>query len=238
MPAGYSFRPRAWAVALAATACAAGILLGNWQAGRAAEKRAIAARLDQATESAPLQVPARLAPAEDFVLTRVAARGEFRPEHTVLLDNKIRRGRLGYEVLTPLELGNGVHVLVNRGWIEAPGTREVLPRVRTPAGRVALEGLALGALPRLLALDESGQTGLVRQHVRIERFAAETGLALQPFLIEQHSDTHDGLVREWAAIDTGAQKNEMYALQWYSLAALAVVLLVALSFRRAEPAEK
>ncbi|MGH8739762.1 MAG: SURF1 family cytochrome oxidase biogenesis protein, partial [Burkholderiales bacterium] len=54
MLSGYSFRPRLWAVALAAAACAAGIALGNWQAGRAEEKRALGARLAQAMGAPPI----------------------------------------------------------------------------------------------------------------------------------------------------------------------------------------
>ena len=50
MPAGYSFRPRAWAFAAAAAACAAGIALGHWQAGRTEEKRALGKKALGATE--------------------------------------------------------------------------------------------------------------------------------------------------------------------------------------------
>src|SRR5262249_21351530 len=106
MPAGYSFRPRAWTLALAAAACAAGIALGNWQARRAAEKRIAAEHVQ-----------------------RIAVLGEFLPEHTVYLDNKLRDHRAGYEVVTPLRLAEGIHVLVNRGWVEAPPRRDQLPEV-------------------------------------------------------------------------------------------------------------
>jgi surfeit locus 1 family protein len=54
-------------------------------------------------------------------------------------------------------------------------------------------------------------------------------------VIEQHSDLPDGLARDWAPHDAGAEKHEGYALQWYSLAALAVVLALVLSFRKIEP---
>ena len=47
MASGYSFRPRAWAFALTAAACAAFIALGNWQARRADEKRALGAELEK-----------------------------------------------------------------------------------------------------------------------------------------------------------------------------------------------
>ena len=207
MLAGYSFRPRVWALALAAAACAAGVALGNWQAGRAQEKRAAAAELEQ---------------------KRVSLRGVFRPEHTVLLDNKIRDRRLGYEVVTPLRL-DGEHVLVNRGWIEAGRSRDALPAVRTPPGEVRIEGVALERFPRVLALESKGK---VRQSLDIEAFARETGLRLQPRLIEQHSSADDGLLRDWPRPDAGAEKNAAYSFQWYSLAALAVVIALVLSFRR------
>src|SRR5260370_22130049 len=113
MPAGFSFRPRVWPLALALAACAAGIALGSWQSRRAEEKRALGARLEQ-----------------------VSVRGEFVAGRTVLLDNKTRRGRAGYEVITPLKLKDSVYVLVNRGWIE----RERISELRTPAGAVVTRG--------------------------------------------------------------------------------------------------
>jgi surfeit locus 1 family protein len=208
MPAGYSFRPRLWALALGAAACAAGIALGNWQSGRADAKRAAAK-----TE-------------------RVAVRGEFLAERTVLLDNKIRHGRAGYEVITPLRLNASTHVLVNRGWIEAGPSRKALPSVRTPSKEVIVEGIALARLPRAMQVGSAAR-GKLRQNLDIQDYAAETGLALEPRVIEQHSAADDGLLREWPRPDAGIEKHESYALQWYSLAGLAVVLFVVFSFRRA-----
>jgi surfeit locus 1 family protein len=214
MPAGYSFRPRLWALALAAAACAAGIALGNWQGRRADEKRALGARLE-----------------------RVVLQGEFTPQYTVYLDNKTRRGKAGYEIVTPLRLGgSSLHVLVNRGWIEAGKTRDALPEVRTPAGQVRIEGLALPRLDRVMAIGQP--SGRIRQSLDLAAYAKETGLQLEPRVIEQHSDTGDGLARDWAPHDAGIEKHEGYALQWYSLAALAIVLAIVLSFRKIEAPSK
>jgi cytochrome oxidase assembly protein ShyY1 len=208
MLAGYSFRPRLWALALAAAACAAGIALGTWQAGRADEKRAAAAAQEG---------------------RRVSLRGVFRGDLTVLLDNKLRHHRLGYEVVTPLRL-DGEHVLVNRGWIERG--REP----RTPEGEVRIDGIALDRLPQALRIGEESKSR-VRQNLDVAAYAAETGLKLRPIVVEQHSDTGDGLLREWPRPDAGAEKNDAYSFQWYSLAALALVLALVLSFRRDEPAQ-
>ena len=209
MASGYSFRPRAWALALAVAACAAFVALGNWQARRAEEKRALAAQLEK---------------------QRISLTGVFQPEYTVFLDNRIRNHRAGYEVVTPLRL-DGEHVLVNRGWIEAGRTREALPEVRTPAGVVRVEGISLERLPRILQLKDPAQ-GKVRQSIDLGEFAAQTGLRLRPYFLEQHSPAYDGLVRDWPRPDTGVAMHESYSLQWYSFAALTVVLFIVLSFRR------
>lgn len=208
MSAGYSFRPRLWALALGAAACAAGIALGNWQSGRADAKRAAAAKTE-----------------------RVVVRGEFLGGQTVLLDNKLRHGRAGYEVITPLRLNAATHVLVNRGWIEAGPSREALPVVRTPSKEVTVEGIALARLPRAMEAGTAAR-GKLRQNLDIQDYAAETGLALEPRVIEQHSAADDGLLREWPRPDAGVEKHASYALQWYSLAGLALALAIVLSFRR------
>jgi surfeit locus 1 family protein len=208
MPAGYSFRPRLWAVTLAAAACAAGIALGNWQARRADEKRALGAHVQ-----------------------RIVVYGEFLPERTVLLDNKVRGHRAGYEVVAPLRLAEGIHVLVNRGWVEAPARRDQLPEVRTPGGRVKVEGVMLPRFAQPMKLGDP-QKGRVRQSVDLKAFAAESGLSLQAFVIEQHGALDDGLLREWPRADAGVEKHEGYSFQWYSLAALAVVLGLVFSFRK------
>src|SRR3990167_6231544 len=131
MISGYSFRPRGWALALGAAGCAAGIALGNWQASRAEEKRAAAVQEQ-----------------------RLELQGEFVERYTVLVDNKVNRGRPGYHVVQPLRLGDGRHVLVNRGWVAAPAHREQLPQLRTPPGVHEVAGRVLEHFP--LAYDPSG----------------------------------------------------------------------------------
>ena len=216
---------------MTAAACVAFVLLGNWQARRAEAKRALGAELERALKSPPADLSTVIV-AGSLIHKRVLARGRFVAERTVLLDNKLRRGRPGYEVVTPLALaGSEWHVLVNRGWIAAPASRETLPDVRTPSGELTVVGIALERLPHALQ-PGAAPTGKLRQNLDIGAFAAETGLRLQPLVIEQHSDTGDGLSREWPRPDFGIERHESYALQWYLFAGLAIVLLAVLSIRR------
>ncbi len=208
------------------------MLLGNWQARRAEEKRAPGEAFDQALRSPPILL-APGADAASLIHKHIAARGRFVPEHTVFLDNKLRRGRAGYEVVTPLLLaGSDWHVLVDRGWVAAPPSRATLPAVRTPDGDLEIGGIALERLPRALETGVAPQ-GSVRQNLDVAAFAAETRLRLAPLVIEQHSQMPDGLSRDWPRPDFGIEKHESYSLQWYSFAALAIVLVIVLSLRRA-----
>ena len=208
MPAGYSFRPRLWALALAAAGCAAGIALGNWQTERAAQKRAAGAAIELVT-----------------------LRGQFDPRYTVYLDNKIHRGRPGYYIVQPLRLDGARHVLVNRGWAPAGPTREQLPEIRTPAGIIELSGPRLTRFARSYEPAPGKPEGKVWQNVTREQFSAWSGLALEPYNVEQHSAADDGLARDWPRAESGAERNDAYALQWYALSALSIVLLLALNIK-------
>ena len=197
---------------LAAAACVAFVALGSWQAGRAEQKRAAGASVE-----------------------RIELHGTFIARHTILLDNKLHRGRAGYHVVQPLLVraasGESLHVLVNRGWIDGGPRRDVLPQVRTPSGDVMVEGVKLARFPRAY---EAGAPprGIVWQNATVEAFAAWSGLALARYVVEQHSAADDGLVREWARAGASVETHESYSLQWYSLAVLSLALLLFLGWRR------
>lgn len=209
MPISLRFRPPWWAVALAAAGCAAGVALGNWQSDRAAQKRAAGAAVE-----------------------RVTLRGSFEPRYTVLLDNKLYRGRPGYEVVQPLRLDGGRYVVVNRGWIALGPSRDQLPEIRTPTGEIALTGVRLQRFAQAYAPRVAPQAeGRVWQNVTLERFAAWSGLALEPYVLEQYSGADDGLVRERPQAGAGVEVHESYALQWYSLAVLSLILFFVLNIK-------
>lgn len=234
---GRQFRPRWGWLVVALVGTSAFVALGDWQLRRADERRAIAAAYQAALGAPAVALPAGAIEASAYALRRVVVRGTFVPAQTIYLDNRIRHGRVGYEVVTPLRLSSSrLHVAVLRGWIAGSGRRSDLPRVATPAGEQRVEGVALAAIPQRFELEGAQPQGPVWQNLTLERLRAATGLALQPILLEQRSDSGDGLVREWPQRGAGAEKNENYALQWYSLAVLCVILWLVLSFRRDAPA--
>ncbi|MCY0857596.1 SURF1 family protein [Cupriavidus sp. D39] len=232
--------PTIAALVVIAVTCA----LGNWQLNRAHEKVARAARLEALAAQPPLEIGRSLADGA-VAERRVHVRGRFDAAHTVLLDNRPHGNgtdsRAGFMVLTPLRVAGGdasaPAVLVLRGWLprDAQDRTHIAP-FPTPEGEVELDGTALATVPRVFSLGqganaEAGQK--IRQNVDLAAYARELGVPLQPFVLEQRNDNGDGLARDWAPADIGADRHYGYAFQWFGLAALTLVLLVALSWRRA-----
>jgi surfeit locus 1 family protein len=239
----YRFRPRWWGFALAACGCAAGIALGQWQAGRAAVRRAALAQIEAAARAPAIELRQAPFDAAPLLHRRVAATGEFVAGAPVLLENRFHHGRPGYDVVQALRLGaSDLHVLVLRGWVAAPVPLGAAPRIRTPAGIQHVEGLALDRLPRRLQPGADppcrpGALPCIWQNLSRAKFAAWAGMRVAPLIIEQASAIDDGLDRDWDRVEKGYLRNEMYALQWYSLAALCAVLFVVLSWRRERPSD-
>ncbi|TAK53779.1 MAG: SURF1 family protein [Gammaproteobacteria bacterium] len=215
----------------AMAACAAlFVALGCWQLDRAAEKRALAAAFATAA------VPERL-PTGAIQLPRyrpVIVQGRYDSAHQFLLDNMTRAGRAGVEVLTPLVLADGRAVLVNRGWLPLGATRDALPEVEVPAGDREISG-RIDHLPRpgieLAALLPAGWPKLV-SFPRMEELESALGRELHPQLILLDPASPDGYARDWRPASLGPERHLAYAVQWFALAATAVVIWIVLGLRR------
>ena len=233
VPGDRRFRPALLPGAMALMAIVLAVSLGNWQTRRAEEKLALGRELDDAARHAVLTLSSDAVDAHDYAFRRVSVRGEYSLKHTILLDNKVLRGVVGYQVLTPLKIGGGDrYVLVNRGWIAAGARRDSLPRIQTPAGIEPVEGVAVVPGGHILELDAKTEEGVVWQNLVFARYAKWSGLKLQPIVLQQTSEAADGLARVWGRPDTGADKHRGYAFQWYALAVTILIVYAALSFRR------
>jgi surfeit locus 1 family protein len=236
--ARFEFRPKLLPTVAAVAGVVATAFLGNWQLQRAAYKLELQQRVELASHRAPIQVPAALVTTEDLAFYRVEAHGEFRPELSIFLDNKVHDGTVGYEVLTPLKLANSnMHVLVDRGWVAAAATRNQTPVVRTPGGDLQVEGFAMPP-PRFLELSPQVVSGRVWQNLHLDRYEQQYKIALQPVVVQQRSDLDDGLVRDWKPLDAGVDRHRAYALQWFVMSAMIIILYVSLNVRRKKPSHQ
>jgi surfeit locus 1 family protein len=210
------------------------VALGNWQRQRAYDKQALRDQYEAASRAAPLALDADTPVAADpaqYRFRAVRAQGMYDAAHQLLIDNRVHAGRAGFDVVAPLKLEGAGYVLVDRGWIAQGASRAALPQVSPAAGTVVVEGRINLPPARYLELGADSNAGPIRENLDIARIAASSGLPLLPFVVEQTQDTGDGLVRDWPAPDFGIEQHKSYMVQWYSLAALGVVLWLALNWR-------
>lgn len=229
----WQFAPTLWPTLAALLFFVLTLWLGNWQSGRADTKRALQARYDAAVREAPIHVGSALLDRDSVLFRKLEVEGVFDDAHTILLDNRVMNGVAGYHVLTPLRIESGtLALLVNRGWVATGRSREQVPVPPTPAGRVRLEGMAVDPHTRYVELAPTTPQGRVWQNLDFERYAAASGLNLQPVLLLQTSSLPDGLQRNWPRPDAGVDTHVSYAFQWYSLAATLAVLWLIMNVRR------
>ena len=225
---------RFWIVTLAALAgIAATLSLGVWQLGRAHEKLARQASIDERKAMPPLGGEVLLQPARaaDLIYRPIVLRGAWLPRYTVFLDNRQMDGRAGFYVVTPLRLeGSPLAVAVERGW--APRNfvqREQLPPVETPPGTVEVRGRLAPPPAKLYEFAGAG-AGPIRQNLDLARWRVETGLRLPDVAVQQTGGPSEGLLRDWPGAGSGAEKNYGYAFQWWALSGLISILYVWFQF--------
>jgi surfeit locus 1 family protein len=226
---------RAWVLllaAVAATVTTAG--LGWWQLGRAQLKRSLQDELENRITLPPLPRDALArtpAEASDQLHRLVSLRGHWLHQQTVYLENRPMQGRPGFIVITPLELGTGDAVLVQRGWVARdPYDRTRVQPVAAPGGEVVVHGrLAWPPSPLMELGAPPTRPGAIRHNLDLAAFSRESGLALRPLTVlelDAPGAAVGPLQRQWALPSHNIATHHGYAVQWFSLSALIAGLYV------------
>lgn len=209
------------------------VSLGNWQMSRAEQKRDLQEQIEAGAAAQPVPLGMAL-PVQDWMPVELA--GRWQSEATIFLDNRVQDGRVGYHVMTPVELADGAGwVLVNRGWVAAGATRAVLPEVPAPQDEVAVVGSVRFPETAPFTLAAQAGEGALWQYVDLAQYRDWSGLPVHDWIVQQTSSAPDGLVRDWPRPDAGIDRHRGYALQWYSFAGLSLALTGFYAFRTLKP---
>lgn len=207
--------------------------LGNWQMNRAEEKRERQVLYEARSNDTPVRLTGAVADPAPLLYRRVRASGRWIAERQFYVDNRIRDGRAGFHVITPLAIeGAAAAVLVNRGWVARTADYPRAPRIAAPAGRVDVAGMATRPPARVLELSGETVSGEVWQNLSIERYAAHSRLALVPVVVLADAPG-EGLTAVRETPDAGITRHIEYAFTWFALAATAFGLWLALNLKRA-----
>ena len=221
----------------AAIVVSVGLSLGNWQLNRAEQKRALQQKMMARAEFEPINLNALPQDQVSEEFRRITAEGEFISSWAVYLENRPYQGKAGFYLLMPFKLsGSEQSVLVLRGWFPRDAMdRERIPEIALPKGVIRIEGRVRASTGKLMQLGEAAvlQPGVIAQNVDVTEFARASKLSLPNFIIEQSSDTADGLVRDWPMPSVGIDKHNAYAFQWYGLSMVAALFFLVTGFKRA-----
>lgn len=207
------------------------VALGIWQLNRAEEKQILLDQWQQESQNLdwPEQVASGLENGRPVTVTGLFG------EQSWLLDNRTRDGIAGYEVLTAFYPLQGPPVLVNRGWVAAPRTRNELPDVTPPEGLFSLTGrISQYPVPPVLSSKSVQAEGWPRRVQMLPGSVARAEIAELPGAVIrlQDSDQPGAYRADWEPDLMGPQTHYGYATQWFALAIVLSILSVIASYRK------
>lgn len=207
-------------------------LLGLWQWERYGEERAIASRQEARLDADPVPLARLLdadvddAAAAALEYTPVTVAGTWVAAEQVAQRNRDLDGQLGFDLLTPLNLGDGTAVLVRRGFVPPDGPSSPTAAVDVPiAGTVTVTGFleTSGAQPDGFGArdPDTGRLATVF-HADVERLDRQTDADLLPMLVHLTAQVPgDGpLPVPQPAPTPDPSQNLSYTIQWFAFAAI------------------
>ena len=211
------------------------VTLGFWQLERAQEKRALAERHAARMLEPPLAMADIMAGSaadtnEQLADRRVTFIAKALPGDYLLLDNRIRNGRVGYDVIALLD-ASGYRVPVNLGWVPGDPTRRSLPVIELPTYPIDWYGRLYQPLGAAYLLAEQAPLvelpTVIQAYEPVEYAKQLTGLfsvPVAPFTVRINPRHPEAFQADWPIVNQSHEKHTGYAFQWFTMAA--VLLLV------------
>ncbi len=199
------------------------LLLGNWQLDRLDWKQTVLDQIDQRIAAPAMLVPQKPRPSEDIYLP-VRAEGRFGQEYIRVLVSQKRIGA-GYRVISVLKTG-GRRILVDRGFIDLS---------KSPDAQADQAVVVQGNLHWPDEVDGFTPTPDLEKNIWFARDvrALSEALKTQPILIVASQISPPNQNIEPLQIDSSAVSNDhlQYAVTWFSLAAIWVMMSSAFLWR-------
>ncbi|ARG98116.1 SURF1 family protein [Legionella micdadei] len=207
--------------------------LGFWQLARAEEKKHMLATQATYAKQAPTIWNVGMNPPAQYQQIRV--RGKYLPQ-VFLLDNQHYQHQFGYHVLSPLMLDGNKVVLIDRGFIAGEMNRQVLPEIIVPTDLMNLTGYAYFPSEKNWVLGQAYEKRQAKITI-IERIDTKmVGQILHksvyPFIIRLNKEAAQEYVREWSVVAMPPERHYAYALQWFAMASVILILFIALNLKK------
>ena len=234
----YSFKPKIIPT-LATILLLPGLIgLGFWQLQRAKQKRELLAMYDVRLNAVAQPISKLKMDLTQVNFLPVEVKGEFDNQRNILLNNRYHNHVLGYQVLTPLFIKEtGKAILINRGWIPRGESHPHLPKIVPVEDIQVLKGYAKIPDKNIFTLShkqDDEQWPREVQQIKLSEISRQLGVELYPFILLLAPDQAHGFERDWNPVVVNPAKHTGYAVQWFSLAGLLIIIYVGVNLRRKE----
>lgn len=209
------------------------VRLGFWQLQRADEKK----NMVTAQEKLRKIDPRPWSPKQNLPIQyeRIQLEGTYLPD-VFLLDNQHYQHQFGYHVLSPMALANGTVVLIDRGWIRGHSNRRIVPEIQVPEGLRKLQGTAYFPSRNQWMLgdivEKKEKNIFVLEQFDDHLLSKLLQKEVYPFIIRLNEQATYGFVRHWETVSMSPQRHIAYALQWFVMAFVILVIFLASNLKK------
>ena len=212
------------------------VTLGIWQWQSAQEITQTIELINKRLLLDPIQVD-DLDKSGDWRFYPIQLQGTFDNEHQILLTNKIYKGRIGFQVLTPFKPSNSSsEILVNRGWIADDPIKT--PEITNIPDGVTITGILFKPSMSIMNSssfdDDNIKWPLLSKRPDIEKLSKIMNTPLYPYTLLLSPSSPYGFTCEWLwlanAVEPERHKN--YAMQWLALALATLLLFLFINTHR------
>jgi cytochrome oxidase assembly protein ShyY1 len=201
--------------------------LGNWQLQRAEQKSERLLALELAAKTAQVDLQQVLKSNSDEMLDMpISFEGVADASRFFLLDNKIHKGRVGYQVLVPLQTTSGT-VITNFGWVAAANRRENWPSSHVKTAESTFSGVISFPLNNARVEETAVVDGMwpkVIQQTDLKIIQQHYKQPVLPFVVLLDAQENSPFERNWQPVVMAPEKHMAYAVQWFLLAFAAIVV--------------
>ncbi|WP_252020334.1 SURF1 family protein [Vibrio sp. SCSIO 43136] len=217
------------------------IKLGLWQWQRGNEKLAMESALQDRASHAPISLEQAINnKASNLTGTQIQARLTPLKQQAWLLDNQIWDSKVGYMAYQLMQDQQQNLWLFELGFVPAPNSRDQLPKLDLVGEMIEVKGRLYQRSTNPLSHDLNAESGDISriQNLNIPQLSEQLGLTIQPWLIQPLNLTQPNYPHPWAPINMSSQKHFGYSLQWFSMAAVLLALVIAFIWRARRQDEK
>lgn len=219
-------------------------LLGTWQLHRFHYKKTLL--ISQQTQSAAKPIPfLQIVHSKNILQFQpVTVEGLYINKLTMFVQNRLYKGQIGFDVLTPLRIpGEKKLLLVNRGWIKRPDSQKTeridflnVPTIANVENLQHITGSIklLNEQPFILGKNifDPRTSPIVMQKIDIEEISRITQESFFPFILRLDSTQPHGFMRDWIMTTIMPERHLGYALQWFVMALVLVIAYSCFSINR------